>query len=1368
MIRAQLTQRPKQLRFGGLIRTFFLIMLCLIPSLVQAEQRVWTSADGKNQVEGELLGTTDKVVILKKQSDGSLHTVPFTMLSEADQDYVREKYPKIFPADQNRPTGSTTTDETKTASSEMQGVKTSQAEKALQDNRFQWEQVSKVLPQFQPMLIDGAAVISPRTQLISRKQQSNLQISADYIGAILCYLADREGYELLAQKLEEKGVVGAFNTTTGEDRERIDQCFNLFGKLYKLFYSKEANKQYSDLRYSAINDFDKGIHISKLVRKFDQNFQKINYQGEEIPVAVFTGADLDHYREGIGEFPLSIRGSYRPLVIGGRNSLKLNYLNSPDVPTGIQKTPAEAREFARQVEGKEFAFRTDLVLKYPRYEKNPDILESYNDLLMNAKIVGLSLVNIADPSQVIQKWEMEQPVVIAGEQADAGKQDLAQKMQRLAKEHQLVLWGDYPAVRVDLSYNSNGPIVGSDPVRFTHMLDRVALGLDPNHFSPVFIATHFPETIGRLITVSTNRVGGIRTAKWFGDNEFDKRASQQQFQQAYADKLRHYAVDLPIRFVEIQKVVLGKNSNYDFERGGVLINHRLVNGRFPGLTTCSFNHKTEKIDRRSRPCFVQEFLPLTAEQARPLFSGIQQGYNLDAYVTRIVTWDRLQLEEYQDEQLPPVSVSQESFELYRDPQLKQHIASLESKQVPPPVLSDAKGKIFPGPNQPLDLDQSTLYFLKQEAEGHNAEADELTKLFDDYRHHNKSYTSTVRDALLQLTRAEEEYSEYGTARNGYSAGKPEEKQQTIQKWKDAQAKVKQLFQQPQSSFFPASINQRDLDERQFPVLREKWQKWMRQCIASAKRHFIVHAEVKLDQQLRDVQLMISHQTPLNPYTWEPTKTLIDEGVPANRLVVLNYQDSNMVLSHIPCLQLTQSLEDVLERIPDQIRDLVIDKQNGTARLELVIAVGKTSLLPHAEENRRGGLLLESEVKQLRLFTDREYNRELIFEVELKPVAISTKTDSVSATQSKPAAPAAEKMTPQKSEKIEVLTPATCLRLIAANLPELARENSGVLMFNRWRQETDFLSKRDQSEYGIVHERGLYFRSQSSAPTVQQLKVEGEAFIKWLNRPESIPGNRYSLRYETRFTAFSDEVKGYRQALVSAGEFDGSMQYSQIMFDISAGIKRAKRRIESDAYMEKFSEKNRSGGGGGVRLGFGTKPTDSPQPKQVSEKEKKNLQEIKELTRLEKYLASAPPVFILRDIGNQYGLTNLRGNLQAYGTSSLEAEQLQKIYEPIFPTLNMSHQVVLPAALQIKPGNREWEIEVEFEVKSAKSQETPPELFDPKLSGKYSDKLSRKDHGKYVVFDVDVKAAWLIDKQTGKRAHKLKLVPNLQQAKQAAD
>ena len=1363
-----LTRRQNQRQYNSARQFLFLMLFFLIPTLVLAEQRTWTSADGKNQVQGELLGTTDKLVILKKQSDGTLHTVPFSMLSEADQAYVREKYPKIFPADQNKPAVSTTTNATKTTAPEMQGEKTSPAEQGPEDKRFKWEQVSKILPRFQPMLMDGAAVISPRTRLISRKQQANLQVSADYIGAILCYLADREGYELLAQKLEEKGVEGALNTTTGDDRERIDQCFDLFGKLYKLFYTKEANRQYYELRYSGINDFDKGIQISKLVRKFDQDFQQIKYQGEEVPVAVFTGAILDHYREAIGEFPLRISGSFRPLAIGGKNSLKLVYLNSPDLPTGIKKTPAEAREFAREIEGKEFAFRTDLVLKYPRYERNPESIESYNDLLMNAKIVGLSLVNAADPSQVIQKWELEQPVEIAGERLEAGKQGLAQKMQRLAKEHQLVLWGDYPAVRVDLIFGSDNSVMGSDLVRFTHMLDRVALGLDPNHLSPVFIATHFPETIGRLVTVSTDRVGGINSAKWFGDNEFDKRASQQQFEQAYADKLRHYAIDLPIRFVEIQEVTLGKNGNYDFERGGVLIDHRPLNVRFPGLTSASFNMRAEQIDRRSRPCFVQEFLPLTTEQARPLFSGVQQGYNLSAYATRVVTWDRLQLEEYQDEQLPPVSVSRESFELYRDPQLKQHIASLESKQVPPPFLSEAEGKILPGPDQPLDLDQSTLFFLKQEADGINAEADELKKLFDDYRHHTKSYSSTVSDALRELTGAEEEYSQYGTVRNGYSAGTPEKKQQVIQKWEDAQAKVNQLFQQPQSSFFPASINQRDLDERQFPVLREKWQEWMRQCIDSTKRHFVVHAEVKLDQQLRDVQLMISRQNPLNPYTWSPTKTLIDEGVPANRLVVLNNQDSSMALSHIPCLQLAQPLQEVLDRVPDQIRDLVIEKQNGTARLELVVAVGKTRLLPHTEESHQGGLLLESEVKQLRLFTDREYNRELICEVELNPVAKSTKTGSVPVSRSKTAAPDAEKMQSTKPEKVEALTPATSLRLLGKYLPELTRENSGVLMFNRWRQETDFLSERDQSEYGIVPERGLYFRSQTSAPTMQQLNVEGEAFVNWLNRPESAPGSRYTLRFETKFADLSDEVKGYRQALVSAGEIDDSMQYSQIMFTISSDIKSAKRGIEANAYMEKFSEQTKLNRRSGVQLGLVTKPVGPPQPKQVSEKEKKLLQEIEELTRLEQYLSSAPPVFILRDIGNQYGLTNLRGNLQAYGTSTLEEERLQKIYEPIFPTLNMSHQVVLPAALQIKPGNRKWKIEVEFEVKSATSQETPPELFDPKLSGKYSDKLSRKDHGKYALFDVEVTAAWLIDQKTGKRAHELKLVPYPQQEKQAAD
>ncbi|MCA9023046.1 MAG: hypothetical protein KDA74_23015, partial [Planctomycetaceae bacterium] len=95
MYGAQLTRRPKQLRFGGSIRIFILILVCLIPSLVQAEHRVWTSSDGKNRVRGELKGTNGKLVILEKSSDGKLHVIPLSMLSNDDQEFVRQKYPQV-------------------------------------------------------------------------------------------------------------------------------------------------------------------------------------------------------------------------------------------------------------------------------------------------------------------------------------------------------------------------------------------------------------------------------------------------------------------------------------------------------------------------------------------------------------------------------------------------------------------------------------------------------------------------------------------------------------------------------------------------------------------------------------------------------------------------------------------------------------------------------------------------------------------------------------------------------------------------------------------------------------------------------------------------------------------------------------------------------------------------------------------------------------------------------------------------------------------------------------------------------------------------------------------------------------------------
>ncbi|QDU49525.1 hypothetical protein [Gimesia panareensis] len=1350
-------------------RCFILfVVITLIPAFAQAEHRLWTSADGNNQVRGELKGTNGKLVILEKESDGKLHLVPLAMLSKTDQDFVRQKYPDIFAADKNNttpsnPLGNPPGNPSPSAPA-MNGPQTAQQKNQPPGNRFSWERVSQVLPRFQAMLLDGSPVISINSQIVAPKGQLHVQHSAEYVGALLCYLADQDAYELLAQKLEEKGFEGAFNATQGAEKERITECFWLFENLYELFYSKQENRQYNDLRRSGVNDFDKGIQVARFVRKLHQDFQKLNYQDEEIPVALFMDASLENYNEGIGEFPLMIRGTLRRSSIGGRkNRIDAIFVNSPVMPKGIQKTLEEARVFARQIEGKRLAFREDLVLTRPRFEQNPNLSTPDNIRLINAKIVSLSLVDAANPSQVLQKWDLQQPVEPAQDQPASGKQGLAQKMQSLARQHQLVMFGDYPAIRIDdTRYTSEGPLLSSDPGRFSRLLDRIALGLDPNYVCPNFIAYHFPDTIGRFVSAGLDRQGNITSAQWFGNNEFDKRSNQQSFQQEYAEKLKAYAVSLPLRFVEIQKVQLGFQGRYDFERQGAFIDHRLVNGQFPGLNGTTSYSREKEMDRRFSPCFVQQFLPLSAEQARPLFSQAKDGYN-PAYVARVVTWNRLPLGRENEQKIPPVLVSTESCDLYRDPLLKQHIASLECKPVPAPFLSDAKGKVLPGPDQPLDLNQGALYFLKQEADGVQADSGELEKLFTDYSYQTKSYARAVSDALTELTQAEESYSSIGTARNGYTAVKDEAKQRIILKWKAARQKVDQLLKHPQSSFFPVDFGERSLDEKQLPELREKWKQWMITCIDSTKRNFIVNADIRLDPQLGDVQLTISHESLLNPYTWEPAKPLIDQGIPANRLLILNYRNPRIPYTHIPCLQLQQPLDQTFAQIPQDVRDLIKDRLNNTARLEMLVSLGKPTLLPHPTANRQPGLLFPTKLKGIRLYNDQT----LIYEYRLPGAGKNANTDaSASVSQSRPAMSAPPKGVPADSGKAEPLTPATCLRLIARYLPEFTQQNAGTLMYNRFQHEDNFRRVGEKSEFGLNPQRGIYFRSQNESPSVPQLKAESQAFVNWLNRPESIPGNRYTLQFPTRFIPYSEDVQGYRRELLSTGSFGSGMAYTQVLNSVNADINSLQRKMKFDAQNNQPASKTVNfGGGGGFNIGTPSNPQKTQTPKQKSEnndpsaKEKQYRQEIAELTRIQQYFESAPPVLYLKHLSYRFGFTNLRGELQAYGTNDLETARLQKIYEPIFPVLNLSHEIVLPKSLDFDPEKREWPIELEFQIKSASAQDTPPPLFDKAKAGKYHAQLRpQEDHGKYAIFNVELQGAWLVDQKTGQRLHPLKLIP----------
>jgi clan AA aspartic protease (TIGR02281 family) len=77
------------MRHGMLIRYVIAAVFVMAGRGLQAETRTWKSSDGKYSVEAELLEVTKDAVRLKK-ADGTLVTVPFDRLSDADRKFVQD------------------------------------------------------------------------------------------------------------------------------------------------------------------------------------------------------------------------------------------------------------------------------------------------------------------------------------------------------------------------------------------------------------------------------------------------------------------------------------------------------------------------------------------------------------------------------------------------------------------------------------------------------------------------------------------------------------------------------------------------------------------------------------------------------------------------------------------------------------------------------------------------------------------------------------------------------------------------------------------------------------------------------------------------------------------------------------------------------------------------------------------------------------------------------------------------------------------------------------------------------------------------------------------------------------------------------
>lgn len=1311
----------------------FVFTALVMPAISLAEYRIWTSVDGKTRVSAELVGVDGQMAILKKQSDSTLHRVPLTMLSEADQLFVRQNFKQVPKAN---------------------GL----FEDDNKNTRFNWQTVYKTLPEFKQYMIGSVPAIGKTVGMKSLHKRYQPTGKEDQIGCFLqyhCFLNPLDG---LAKDLKEKGSKAAFSNGTKEQNEVRSSQMDYFWSMHSQFASLEEQGRLRKLRRSNTNEFDKGAILSEEVSKFSKIFDGFNVKNREIPLTLITKISIGGYDHNKQEFPITLRSQFTRRYIGGNyGQVDVIYPTPPDKPTAIKVKASDARDFARRLEGVDMRLKKDIVLSKLRSER-----DTFGGTTMvqiaNATVVGLSLVAADDPNKMIYKWKLtpqpqdDSPAPENSVTIQSGDNPLSQKMAEIAKTHRLVTFGGYPVIRTDRRSFSN-PHLTSAAGRFSLMLERVALGLDSDYLNPLFIARHFPEAIGRFILASTDGNGNVQRADWKGVGEFERREIQNAFNKAYADKVKDYVIQLPIRFTEVYAVPLGSNGRYDFEREGVFIEHDRYNKTFPEFGLGFNAGKARSIPQLPRPSLVQHFVPIPPTEAKTLFNRPPDSEG-NAYVKRVVTWHGLKIDDGQPYTLPPVTVSTGSYELYADPMLKTRLAELEHKEVPPEVLSNADAVVLPGEDRPFDLDKCTMFFLEQEAQGTTPGPEKLQEMFDEYRHRVKDFNQLASTAAFQLAHAEKKYTAFGSARNPGETPRLDTKTKVIEEWKNAKDLASYAFDKRYSSFFPIRADQNRIPPDMLPELARKWGKWMRQCIDSTQRNFVLHADLKIDSTVGDMQVSFHQEKLPDPYGWDFAKSLIESGVEAKRLVIL--ERFGPEISSTPCLQLAKPIEAYTEKIPSELRDKIVKQYFGFTKLDIVITVGKTKHIPTTQKNQLDGLVLESRIKTLRVL-DRDGNllKEIPFSVDenTRPTSNATgdqqKSKTAKMTQSPKPAPTE---TPNEAQP---LTPATILRLVARHLPDDTNRFGRILMFNRWKQEADYrsLSRRgpgQKSPYEVDPNKGMYFQSQASRPSADQLNLESAAFLKWLNEGSATLGTNYTLRLKSRFAPHSDDVRGYRMAKFGIGSFGDAMEFGKVRGDVLSAINLLERRI-------KISSRLPSGGGSGISIGPNTSKSSSTVTSQSPEM-KKHQDEMSKLIKLRDYLEQAVPVIFLKDIQNKFVLTDLRGYVQGNDAIQRSDDQTTQYGKPIHPALRMSHELVLPGSLNIQPDGTEFQIEFEFEIKSATALESPPELYDAKVVGKYREQLRHEDHGNYVLFEVAVRGAWLIDRTGKERLHQLELVP----------
>jgi len=1358
--------------------TMMLLIVCVTSVAVQAESRLWTSADGKTRVYGELVGTDGQSVYLRKRQDRQVYTVPLSMLSAADQKIVQKAHPEMFSnagantspggtfgeGTMNSPAGANETsqapplsEETQPASDTAMGAAAPESPQTTKLNREGWDSVRKTFPALKVFAKDGIPALGlPIQSMLPRGQGLSLKEQSHWIGAILTYLTAPSSLDNLAEELPKLGFEnGVDSGSSAHDEIRYYDYLMALAVLEHL-YPEEEYERYREALSAKVNDFERAQIAVEMVKRVSADLAKIRFPDGEVPLTEFTKTRADRYDPKTGQFPLQWSSqNLSPRIGNGLEQVDLIYTNTSEEKIGIPATPEQAAQLATVLESEELLLKQDIILSSFRRPVTPGLGGDVENRA-NAELVALTLVPQSKPDLVIHRWEFKRST--SKNEIQPLADQLEVKMQQLASQHQLKTFQGYPAVRTDGHRYNQTHHPGSDHRRFSTLLDRVAIGLDPNQVTPTWIARHIPEAVGVYVDARFETNRSNITANWYGSNEFTRRDSQSRFFEKYQQKINDYAVELPIRFVEFYAI---QPREYDFERQGFELDLN-IHHEFPHVLEGTGSGARREIPQWRPDSRTQTFVSVSPDKARALYRGAERAPLM--FLKRVVTWDHIDLPLKENSHMPPVMATSGSYELYVDATLQDRLAVLSHDEARPAYVSGSELVALPGPNHPLPINTATLSVLAGEPAGSTLDDDQLLKRFDKWKYFGderraqlSEFTSTLDWANRQLKELED----------GERPAYPEQQADLEKIRNQLEPVVAEEFSSLGSPFLPSRAGQFYLDRVSHQAkieVAKRWQKWLAECIESNERHFVISMNIQIDPDIHDLAISSG-----DPKAYGVTQDLVNKGTPEGNFLIIA-EDKTFPNSTV-CLQFPVSLLELLSN-EQALKDALLEEYNHDGQIELVFTAGDVAVGKDGQYERE--LLISAVPKSYRLLDGSKLKDQGTFDVATPPDAPSTGTrmtgqDSAATPKSKPSADDEQATaTPRRP-----ITPATTLLMLGRYLPEMANKYSVQLMRNRYKQENEFRSMRDQQRYGVDPSLGLFYPINTPNPEVELLLRESPGFQKWLKGQSTQLGDKYRWRVTAKFGQLDETISGYPLLQINTGQSDYLSMTYQSRVSLETQLSTLKRRQQSQQNggggfggggggFGGGGGGGGFGGGGGVVLGGGgggiAIPGAAPGGQQ-------NLKpQIETLEKMLEALKNSPTFIDLGEVDYRYRMEDLdgrsrttpdskpKGDLNGYWNPDDVRSKLPS--EAIYPMLALDSQIYLPQSLGIEPSGLKFEIELEFEVTDAMQQETPTASFAPEV--RQILQASVPDYGRYVLFQSKVTKCWLLHPVSKERLHEIGL------------